>query len=199
MSEQKSQGWFVPLRVRFRSPTERAQWEREHPGVLAADDQTLQLPTLGSEPEALRRTQQIKELIRLGNVLRAELGLNEVLQQIGNSISACTGFRILVIALINEGSDYVSPVAFAGTSAEGERLIREGPMTVEQLLGLLRGEFRISQSYFISHEHAEAFSDIVVVTDKTPDSLDKGVPREGFKRAPLRFAEGALRSGSLAS
>jgi len=176
MSEQKSQGWFVPLRVRFRSPTERAQWEREHPGVLAADDQTLQLqlPTLGSEPEALRRTQQIKELIRLGNVLRAELGLNEVLQQIGNSISACTGFRILVIALINEGSDYVSPVAFAGTSAEGERLIREGPMTVEQLLGLLRGEFRISQSYFISHEHAEVFSDIVAVTDKTPGDYEPG-------------------------
>jgi len=206
MSEQKSQGWFVPLRVRFRSPTERAQWEREHPGMLAADDQTLQLqlPTLGSEPEAPRRTQQIKELIRLGNVLRAELGLNEVLQQIGNSISACTGFRILVIALINEGSDYVTPVAFAGTSAEGERLIREGPMTVEQLLGLLRGEFRISQSYFISHEHTEVFSDIVVVTDKTPDSRDKGVPREGLlkdasqarlPRAPLRFAEGDYEAG----
>src|SRR5271169_6770437 len=149
MSEQKSQGWFVPLRVRFRSPTERAQWEREHSGVLAADDQTsqLQIPTLGSEPEALRRTQQIKELIRLGNVLRAELGLNEVLQQIGNSISACTGFRILVINLVEPGSEYVVPVAFAGASEEGERIMRESRMTVEQLLGLLRGEFRISQSY----------------------------------------------------
>src|SRR2546422_3670655 len=108
MSEQKPQGWFVPLRVRFRSATERAQWEREHPGALAVDDQTLQLqlPTLGPEPEVLRRTQQIKELIRLGNVLRAQLsfelgGLNEVLQQIVTSISACTGFRTLVIFLVN--------------------------------------------------------------------------------------------------
>jgi methyl-accepting chemotaxis protein len=181
MSEQKSQGWFVPLRVRFRSPTERAQWEREHPGVLAADDQTLQLqlPTLGSEPEALRRTQQIKELIRLGNVLRAQLdfeldGLNEVLQQIGNSISACTGFRVLVINLVEPGSEYVVPVAFAGASEEGERVVRESRMTVEQLLGLMRGEFRISQSYFISHEHAEVFSDIVVVTDKTPGDYEPG-------------------------
>jgi methyl-accepting chemotaxis protein len=203
MSEQKSQGWFVPLRVRFRSPTERAQWEREHPGVLAADEQTLQLqlPTLGSEPEALRRTQQIKELIRLGNVLRAQLdfeldGLNEVLQQIGNSISACTGFRVLVINLVEPGSEYVVPVAFAGASEEGERIVRESRMTIEQLLGLMRGEFRISQSYYISHEHAEVFSDIVVVTDKTPGSLDKGVPREGLKRAPLRFAEGDYEAGS---
>ncbi len=188
MSEQKSQGWFVPLRVRFRSPTERAQWEREHPGVLAADEQTLQLqlPTLGSELEALRRTQQIKELIRLGNVLRAQLdfeldGLNEVLQQIGNSISACTGFRVLVINLVEPGSEYVVPVAFAGASEEGERIVRESRMTVEQLLGLMRGEFRISQSYFISHEHAEVFCSPPIyrgefLTDKTPGSLDKGVP-----------------------
>jgi len=30
MSEQKQQNRFVPLRVRFRSPAEQAQWEREH-------------------------------------------------------------------------------------------------------------------------------------------------------------------------
>jgi methyl-accepting chemotaxis protein len=160
MTEQKSQGWSLPLRVRFRSPTERAQWEREHPGVPAADDQTLQLPTLGSELEALRRTQQIKELIRLGNVLRAQLdfeldGLNEVLQQISNSIRACTGFRILVINLVEPGSEYVVPVTFAEASEESERIVRESRMTVEQLLGLMHEEFRISQSYFISHEHAD--------------------------------------------
>ena len=48
---------------------------------------------LPSGTESAQRTQQIKELIRLGNVLRAELGLNEVLQQIVASISTCTGFR----------------------------------------------------------------------------------------------------------
>ena len=172
MSEQKSQGWSLPLRVRFRSPTERAQWEREHPGVPAADDQTLQLqlPTLGPELEALRHTQQIKELIRLGNVLRAQLdftlgGLNDVLQQIGNSIRACTGFRILAINLVEPGSEYVVPVTFAEVSEESERIVRESRMTVEQLLGLMHEEFRISQSYFISHEHA-----------------DEGVPRDPLGR-----------------
>src|SRR6266699_4350858 len=188
MSEQKPQGWFVPPRVHFRSATERAQWEREHPGALAADDQTLQLqlPTLGPEPEVLRRTQQIKELIRLGNVLHAQLsfelgGLNEVLQQIVKSISACTGFRTLVINLIEPGSEYVVPVASnckeSGASEEGERIVRESRMTVEQLLGLLRSEFRISQSYFISHEHIDVFSSPPIhrgefLTDKTPDSLE---------------------------
>lgn len=102
MSEQKSTRWFVPPRVRFRSAVERAQWEREHPGVPAvADDQTsdqtlqLQLPAPGPEPEALRRSQQIKELIRLGNVLCAELGLNEVLLYSSRDNKKLLGFLSL--------------------------------------------------------------------------------------------------------
>jgi len=179
MSEQKSQSWSVPLRVRFRPATERLQGENE-PGEpsLAVDNQALQLPagklTAEAVHELRRRAQQIKELIRLGNLLRAEMGLNEVLQQIVTSISACTGFRILVINLVEAGSDYVLPVALAGASAEGERIIRESRMTVEQLLGLIRPNFRISQSYFISHEHAYVYGNIVTATDKTVDDYVPG-------------------------
>jgi methyl-accepting chemotaxis protein len=179
MSEQKSQSWFVPLRVRFRPATERLQDENERDGLSSAvASQALQLPTPGlsaeAELESLRRVRQIKELIRLSNILRADLGLDEVLQQIVTSISACTGFRILVINLIEEGSDYVVPVAFAGASAEGERIVRESRMTVEQLLGLMRLEFRISQSYFISHEYADVYGDIVIITDKAVDDYIPG-------------------------
>src|SRR6266568_7711633 len=152
MSERKQQNWSVPLRVRFRSPTEHAQWEREQgTGVI------------NHAPTGNRYTpqhiQHIKELLRLTNVLRAGLSLNEVLQQIVTSISACTGFRILVINLVEERKDYLIPVAFAGTSPEAERIIREAPLTIEQMRRLMRPEFRISQSYFISHEYAVDYSD----------------------------------------
>jgi len=179
MSEQKPQSWSVPLRVRFRPASERLQSEHER-GELspAIDSQALQLPALELtaevEHESRRRARQIKELIHLGNLLRADMDLNEVLQQIVTSISACTGFRILVINLVEVGSDYVVPVAFAGASAEGERIVRESRMTVKQLLGLIRPEFRISQSYFISHEHAYVYGDIVRVTDKTIDDYTLG-------------------------
>src|SRR6266568_4118243 len=167
MSERKQQGWFVPLRVRFRSPAEHGQLGRES-GVttsIGGDDSALQPHAEGairslhapepkgsrdraalahgfqespdwaptSIPASVQHTRQIKELIRLGNILRAELGLNEVLQQIVSSMSACTGFRILVINLIEEGNDYLTPIAFAGASEEGQRLIRENPVTVEQM------------------------------------------------------------------
>jgi methyl-accepting chemotaxis protein len=179
MSEQKSQSWPVPLRVRFRPATERLQGEHEHgESSPAVDNQALQLPAVElaavAEHEPHRRAQQIKELIRLGNLLRAEMGLNEVLQQIVTSISACTGFRILVINLVEAGSDYVLPVAIAGASAEGERIVRESRMTVEQLLGLMRPNFRISQSYFISHEHAYVYGNIVTAIDKAVDDYVPG-------------------------
>jgi methyl-accepting chemotaxis protein len=170
MSEPRQQNWHVPLRVRFRSPTEQTQWEhaqhttggsQSHPANVATD--------LDS-----RRSRQIKALLRLGNVLRAGMSLNEILQQIVTSTSVCTGFRILVINLIEEGRDHVLPVAFAGASAEGERLIRESPISVEQMHKLMRPEFRISQSYFISHEHANIYSDMVAVVDKTVDDYEPG-------------------------
>src|SRR4249920_3335512 len=142
MSEKKQQNVFVPIRVRFRSPVEQAQSGNEHPSSIPStypstmpdDIQDSLMVSLPSGLESVQGTQQIKELIRLGNVLRAELGLNEVLQQIVASISTCTGFRMAVINLVEDNSDRTSPVAFAGGSEEGNRLIRENPLTVAQML-----------------------------------------------------------------
>src|SRR5947208_285250 len=117
MSEPKQQNWFVPLRVRFRSTTEHTQLEREHTAIptepsngghLLPHPHTLHLPT---ESGPQQPTHQIKELIRLGNMLRAELGPQEVLQQIVASISTCTGFRIASINLIDDESGYLVAAA----------------------------------------------------------------------------------------
>jgi len=174
MSERRQQGLHVPLRVRFRSPIEQAQWEREHGTLPPRDSQPLPSPETSADIEALQHTRQIKELIRLGIILRAELGLSEVLQQIVASTSVCTGFRILVVHLIEEGSDVLSPFAFAGMSPENEQVLRQVHRPVEQVLRLMRPEFRISQSYFISHEYVDDFSDIVSVTNKTVDDYEPG-------------------------
>ena len=63
MSERKQQNLSVPLRVRFRSPAERAQWEREQVAALPTipatpDAQGLQMPPLsphdGDTPSRVR-------------------------------------------------------------------------------------------------------------------------------------------------
>jgi methyl-accepting chemotaxis protein len=182
MSEKKQQNLFVPLRVRFRSPAEQAQWEKEHAAPRlptysstehnsAQDSQIVPLPR---GTESVQRTRQIKELIRLGNILHAELGLNEVLQKIVASISTCTGFSMAVINLVEDNSDKTSPVAFAGGSEEGDRLIRENPLTVEQMHRLMRPDFRISQSYFIPHQYAEMYADVAVSVEKSVDDYEAG-------------------------
>ncbi len=181
MSERKQQNWYVPLRVRFRSPAERAQWEREQAAGLPTipmtpDDQALQMPaiTFPHDIDTPLRARQIKELIRLGNVFRAELGLDDILQRIVAVISACTGFRIAVINLFEEQNDYLTPAAFAGATEESRRIVREHPVTVEQMMRMMRPEFQISQSYFISHEYAAAFADVVGGMDKTLDDYEPG-------------------------
>ena len=182
MSEKKQPNLFVPLRVRFRSSAEQAQWEREHaapalPSYSSTEDgNALESPIipLPRGMESPTRTRQIKELIRLGNIIHAELGLSEVLQQIVASISTCTGFRTAVINLVEDNSDRISPVAFAGGSEEGNRFISENPLTAEQMHRLMRTEFRISQSYFIPHEFINEFTDIPGAIDMPLENYEPG-------------------------
>jgi len=79
-----------------------------------------------------------------------------------------------VINLIEDSSDKTSPVAFAGGSEEGDRLIRENPLTVEQMHRLMRPDFRISQSYFIPHQYAEMYADVAVSVEKSVDDYEPG-------------------------
>src|SRR5437016_4387441 len=121
MTEQRQQNWTLPLRVRFRASAEQGAPERTTiPNTPpTGGDPLLQMPHLSSDAELLR-THQVKELLRLSALLRAELGLDEVLQQIVASISACAGFHIAIISLIED--EYVSRVAGAGAFEEGKRI-----------------------------------------------------------------------------
>src|SRR5579884_3264624 len=179
MAEQKQQNGFVPLRVRLRSTSEHPPLEREHPTIPRRPSNgghSMPHPhTLTSSTETPpQHTHQIKELIRLGNMLRAELGLEEVLQQIVSSISTCIGFRGATINLIDEESGYLVAVALTGTSEENERLILERRISVEQILRVMRPEYRMSQSYFVSHEHFNEFADIPKAVNKSVDNYQPG-------------------------
>jgi methyl-accepting chemotaxis protein len=104
--------------------------------------------------EAARRARQIKEVLRLSNALRADLQLDVLLRQIVESISSCIGFRIAVLNLVREGETHMECAAFVGVTPEDERRLRASPPPLARMLELMRSEFRISQSYFIPHEHA---------------------------------------------
>src|SRR5260370_39257424 len=99
MSEKRQQNLFVPLRVRFCSPTEQAQWEHEHaapalpsyPSTGGDETPVSPIVSLPKGTESPQRTQQIKALIRVCNIISAELGFDAVIQQIDASITTCSG------------------------------------------------------------------------------------------------------------
>ncbi len=53
-------------------------------------------------------------------------------------------------------------------------MIRENPLTVEQMHRLMRPEFRISQSYFIPHQYAAMYADVAVSVEKSVDDYEPG-------------------------
>ncbi|HLW02125.1 MAG TPA: methyl-accepting chemotaxis protein [Ktedonobacterales bacterium] len=120
----------------------------------------------GQESEAARRARQIKEVLRLGNAMRAELQLDILLRQIVEAISSCIGFRQAILNLVHDDSPDLECAAFVGISSEDERRMRASPPPLTRLLGMMRSEFRLSQSYFIPHEHAHLVNGMQVVTPK---------------------------------
>ena len=106
------------------------------------------------EIEAARRATQIKEVLRLGNAMRAELQLEALLRQIVESISSCIGFRVAVLNLVRDDAAEMERAAFVGVAHDEELRMRAAPPTLTRMLSLMRSEFRISQSYFIPYDYA---------------------------------------------
>lgn len=104
------------------------------------------------EIEAARRAAQIKEVLRLGNAMRAELQLEVLLRQIAESISSCIGFRIAVLYLVRDDAPEMECAALVGLPHEEGMRLRASPPALSRMLSLMRSEYRISQSYFIPHD-----------------------------------------------
>ncbi len=129
----------------------------------------------GSERDLERRTRQIKEIVRLGAALRADIGLENVLAQVVEAISSSLGFNVAVLNLIQEDQERVEVVASTGLTAEEvQRLVNRSPV-VARLLAVMRPEFCISHSYFISHNYKHLMEGIEGVTVYTP--LPPNAPR----------------------
>jgi methyl-accepting chemotaxis protein len=181
MSEQKTPTRPLSMKVFIRSNGKTTTTRRD-----AADSGSQKLPAHTPEridasnfsyvAERERRSRQIKELVRLCGVVRADLSMDEVLQQIVRSMSACTGFRILVVNLLEQSGSSFYVSAVTGVSQGDERVLRSSPISCEEIEAVMHhSEFRISQSYYIPHERShEVFlsrSEVLVTPLKVSDTV----------------------------
>lgn len=179
MTQHKRPTNPIPVRVRFRSLSEQDYAHANGNGHVNGHNHVAsavgaQITANANALQIQQRTRQIKELIRLGNMLRADLNLDDVLQHTVAAICNCTGFRIAVINLIDADGQHLASVAFAGMSPENERILREQHDPVEKIGRFMQSRFRVSQSYFISHEHMGEFADIVMVSQTTENDYEPG-------------------------
>jgi methyl-accepting chemotaxis protein len=184
MSERKLHPRYLPLRVRIRPTGETATFNREAiTGSLVNVPPEITRTEVSNQEqvsEKERRGQQIKELLRLCGLLRADLSLDEVLQQIVHATASCTGFRALCLGLLDQSGKTGSNVAMTGINEEDERILRETHYPVDMMLSLMRPEFRISESYFVPYDRIQMLdSDIPLVYAKDAKDVSVEIYQSG--------------------
>src|SRR5262249_39834661 len=107
----------------------------------------------GADRDVERRIRQIKEIVRIGTALRADVGLAQTLARIVAAASATLGFRVAVLNLVHPGADCLEVVAAVGLDEAERRRLMEAPPPAGRILAVMRPEFCISHSYFIGHEY----------------------------------------------
>ncbi len=131
---------------------------------------TSWLHRFGGEKDMERRARQIKEIVRLGSTLRVDMSPRAIVDQAITSIHSTIGFDVAALNFIHSDSDVVEIVATAGISPMEEQQLAAQPPRAQQLKAMMRPEYRISNSYFISHIYAPLFADVpgLVVPPSSP-------------------------------
>jgi len=119
---------------------------------------------------------QVKEMVRLGSALRAEMGLDHIFSQLVESINVATGFRVAALNIVRSDSEYLEVVATAGLSEANKRELMAHPPRLQALLAGMRPEFCRSHSYFIPHQYRQVLESAGGVIEPPTQGLPPAHP-----------------------
>lgn len=153
MNKRSGAPFFEEDRLLLTAVADQAVIALENARRFAQVDQAL----ARRARELDRINQQLREIVQVGNALRAEHHLDELLRQIAQAACQTTGFRSVIIALVEQQHSqhpYLRRVVAAGPAAAAFERISGTQVPLERLNALLRPEFRRgSFTYFIDHRH----------------------------------------------
>jgi K+-sensing histidine kinase KdpD len=107
-----------------------------------------------------RSNDQLRKILRLGNALRAEQPIDDLLGQVAQAISESTGFHNAVIALVHRertASPYLRRLVAAGPAAAQIERLRMARAPLDRLPSLLRPEFRRSASTYLFDRRSASY------------------------------------------
>jgi signal transduction histidine kinase/response regulator RpfG family c-di-GMP phosphodiesterase len=99
-----------------------------------------------------KRAARIKKVLEIATSINSNLSLDKVLHEIVHAVSDAAGFRIVLLRVADETTGDFEARAFAGLSKEAIRKLEQHRIPRSEFQSWLKEEFRVSRSYFISHE-----------------------------------------------
>lgn len=133
--------------------------------------------------ELATRNRQLSEILRLGNVLKFNLELENILDRVVQAVVDSLGFNIALLNLVEPGPPpYLRRAAAAGIPPDVWREMQAATVPLDEYLALMRPEFRISQSYFINHHYLQVWRSLadVYIPDLGPRVEGEWMAEDGL-------------------
>lgn len=110
-----------------------------------------------------RNNGQLREILRVGNALRAERRLDDLLGEIARAVSQSTGFQSAVIALVRRErtpQPYLQRIAAAGPVAAAISRLSAARAPLSQLMALLRPEFQRGPATYLIDQRYDDYIEL---------------------------------------
>lgn len=119
------------------------------------------------------RTEQLNSLLSIGRALRADLPLEDILEEIAFAISYTVGFRVVLVSVVEEAETkegkrpLLCRVAMAGLPLATFEELKKVRQPLERFERIMRPEYQISQSYFFPFQKREDWERGLHIYDPT--------------------------------
>ncbi len=100
-----------------------------------------------------KRAEKLTKILEVASSINSNLDLDTVLHGVVSAVRETLGFKIVLLRVLNAETGYLEARAFAGLSVDARRKLESYPVPIEEFRSWLKPEFRMSNSYFISHKH----------------------------------------------
>jgi PAS domain S-box-containing protein len=113
-----------------------------------------------------QRADQLSHVLEIGQAIRSDQPLEEVLEEIAYAIQESVGFNLVLISVLEGDPPRLRRMAAAGLPVDVVERMKKTPQPWEALATVMREEFRISQSYYIPAEEQSRWRGVLDVYER---------------------------------
>lgn len=93
----------------------------------------------------------LEEMVKVGNTIVSDINIDEILNTIASSVSKSLGFGVVAVGLVDGKTFRLK--GFSGVSEDVAKKLSSKETSLAKMKSLMRDEFKISNSFFISHKY----------------------------------------------